>query len=127
MKPTQFKDFNLNNSILSALSQEGYTSPTEIQVAAIPLLLGGKDLLATAQTGTGKTAAFSLPILHMLKTRNPHCKNCNRALILTPTRELALLIDKSFRTYGRQLSLRTTVIVGGVSSKPQIKALKKYG
>ncbi len=124
MKSTQFKNLMLNEPILRAISEEGYKTPTAIQEAAIPLILEGKDLLATAQTGTGKTAAFSLPMLQMLHESKPTGNRNIRALILTPTRELALQVEASFRTYGRHLSLRTTVILGGVSQVPQIKAIK---
>ena len=124
MKSNHFENLKLNEPILRALSEEGYKTPTAVQKAAIPLALNGNDILATAQTGTGKTAAFSLPILQMLHERETTGKGNIRALILTPTRELALQVEASFRTYGRHLSLRTTVIVGGVSQGPQIKALK---
>ena len=124
MKSNHFKNLILNKPILRALSEEGYKTPTAIQEAAIPLVFEGNDLLATAQTGTGKTAAFSLPMLQMLHERKSVDKRNIRALILTPTRELALQVEASFRTYGRHLSLRTTVILGGVSARPQIKAIK---
>ena len=124
MKSNHFNNLSLNEPILRAISEEGYPAPTPVQEAAIPLVLEGNDLLATAQTGTGKTAAFSLPILQILHERRPAGKRNIRALVLTPTRELAQQVEESFRTYGRHLSLRTTVIVGGVSSVPQIKALK---
>lgn len=124
MKYNHFKNLILNEPILRALSEEGYKTPTAIQEAAIPLILEGNDLLATAQTGTGKTAAFSLPMLQTLHERKSTDKRNIRALILTPTRELALQVKASFCTYGRHLSLRTTVILGGVSPVPQIKALK---
>ncbi|MBN1291867.1 MAG: DEAD/DEAH box helicase [Candidatus Latescibacteria bacterium] len=124
MKSNQFQNLNLIEPILRALTKEGYETPTSIQEAAIPIIFEGKDLLATAQTGTGKTAAFSLPILQKLYERKPDDKRNIRALVLTPTRELAQQVETSFRTYGRNLSLRTTVIVGGVSQGPQIKALK---
>lgn len=124
MKSNHFENLKLNEPILRALSKEGYKKPTAVQEAAIPLILEGKDLLATAQTGTGKTAAFSLPMLQILNARKSVNKRAVRALILTPTRELALQIEASFRTYGRYLASRTTVIVGGVSSEPQIKAIK---
>jgi len=128
MHSDHFKNLSLNQSILQALSEEGYREPTPIQQAAIPEILAGNDLLATAQTGTGKTAAFALPMLHMLHLK--HERQCSsaryiRALILTPTRELALQIETSFRTYGRHLPLRTAVILGGVSAASQIKALGK--
>ena len=124
MKSDQFKKLNLIEPILRALAKEGYEAPTPIQEAAIPMILEGKDLLATAQTGTGKTAAFSLPILQKLHEKKPDKTRNIRALVLTPTRELAQQVEASFRTYGRNLSLRTTVIVGGVSQGPQVKALK---
>ncbi|MGY8825823.1 MAG: DEAD/DEAH box helicase [Candidatus Latescibacterota bacterium] len=125
MNSNLFEHLALNESILRALSQEGYQEPTDIQREAIPEALAGKDLLATAQTGTGKTAAFSLPMLHMLHAQPPRNGRHIRALILTPTRELALQIDESLRTYGRHLSLRSTVILGGVAAQPQISALRK--
>jgi len=125
MNSNLFEHLSLNESILRALTQEGYQEPTPIQQAAIPEVLAGKDLLATAQTGTGKTAAFSLPMLHMLHAQPPRNGRHIRALILTPTRELALQIDESLRTYGRHLSLRSTVILGGVAAQPQISALRK--
>jgi ATP-dependent RNA helicase RhlE len=119
-----FKDLALIDPIQRALTHEGYTEPTPIQIAAIPVVLEGKDLLATAQTGTGKTAAFALPTLqHLHQTPNPERRP--RVLVLTPTRELALQIDESFRAYGRHLSYRTAVILGGVSQVPQIRALQK--
>lgn len=124
----QFKNFSLNTAILRALSEEGYQRPTEIQQSAIPVLLAGNDLLGTAQTGTGKTAAFSLPILHMLDERKRSATRTSskhiRSLILTPTRELALQIETSLRTYGRHLSIRTAVILGGVPEGSQIRALR---
>ncbi len=125
MKSYSFEQLHLNTSILSALQKKGYEYPTPIQEAAIPLVLAGKDLLATAQTGTGKTAAFSLPMLHMMHERPVSGKRHIRALILTPTRELALQVEESFRTYGSNLKLRTAVILGGVSARPQIKALNR--
>ena len=128
MDTRDFNDFALNNSLLKALSEQGYQQPTEAQQAAIPVLLEGKDLFASAQTGTGKTAAFSLPILQILGERcaNRPKDRAIRALILTPTRELALQIDASFRAYGRHLPLRTAVVLGGVSAKAQIKALRRH-
>jgi len=125
MYSDHFKNLLLNQPILRALSEEGYEKPTPVQQAAIPEVLAGNDLLATAQTGTGKTAAFALPMLHMLHERKPHSAGNIRALILTPTRELALQIEASFRTYGRHLPLRTAVVLGGVPAASQIKALKK--
>ena len=123
MHSIQFDALNLNPSLLRALAAEGYQRPTPIQQEAIPKVLAGNDLLATAQTGTGKTAAFSLPVLQMLggrKGRGPI-----RALVLTPTRELALQIDESFRSYGRFLPLKSTVVLGGVPIGAQIRALRK--
>jgi len=107
------------------LSEEGYREPTDIQEAAIPEALAGRDVLATAQTGTGKTAAFALPILQLLDERKHRGARSIRALVLTPTRELALQIEESFRNYGRHLPTSVAVILGGVPSGPQIKALRK--
>ncbi len=121
---TQFKDLGLDARILKALDAEGYTQPTPIQAQAIPHLMTGKDLLGIAQTGTGKTAAFALPILHRLAAdkRSAQRRSC-RALILSPTRELASQIGASFKAYGRHLGLSSTVVFGGVSHGPQIRAL----
>ena len=127
MNTQSFNDFALSKSVLKALSEQGYHKPTDIQRAAIPVLLSGRDVFASAQTGTGKTAAFSLPILQVLGQRGhkrPQDKAV-RALILTPTRELALQVDESLRTYGRHLALRTAVVVGGVKASAQIKDLRK--
>ncbi len=128
MDKKNFNDFALSKSLLKALSEQGYQKPTDIQQAAIPVLLTGDDLFASAQTGTGKTAAFSLPILQVLgerRVRRPKDRAI-RALILTPTRELALQIDESFRAYGRHLPLRTAVVLGGVNASTQIKALRRH-
>ena len=128
MNTHRFKGFALGEPILKALSEQGYQTPTDIQKAAIPVLLEGKDLFASAQTGTGKTAAFSLPMLQLLTERRAarsEGKRTIRALILTPTRELALQIDESLRAYGRHLPLRTAVILGGVGAAGQIAALRK--
>ncbi|MGD8414393.1 MAG: DEAD/DEAH box helicase [Candidatus Latescibacterota bacterium] len=132
MNNDQFSSLRLSKPLLQAVAEEGYRVPTPIQVAAIPEVLSGRDLMATAQTGTGKTAAFSLPMLQLLSERRErgsgkgkgHKKGV-RALILTPTRELALQIDASFRAYGRHLPFRSTVILGGVPMGGQIKALAK--
>ncbi len=122
---TTFKDLNLNPKILTALENKGYTIPTPIQLQAIPHLLEGKDILGIAQTGTGKTAAFSLPILHNLANSKASVKSgCVRALILTPTRELASQISENIEAYSKGLNLRHAVIYGGVSEKPQITALQ---
>jgi ATP-dependent RNA helicase RhlE len=121
-----FSSLTLHKSILRALSEEGHHTPTPIQQKAIPKVLSGNDLIAVAQTGTGKTAAFSLPMLHMLHAQKPKGPRHIRALILTPTRELALQIDESLRTYGSHLPLRTAVVLGGVSAGKQIKALRQH-
>lgn len=122
---TTFKDLDLIEPIQRAVADEGYTTPTPIQSAAIPLLLNGRDVLASAQTGTGKTAAFTLPILQLLSNRpTQKGKRKIRALVMTPTRELAAQIGESLRDYGRFLRIRHTVIFGGVSERPQISALR---
>lgn len=123
MSSTQFASLSLNDSILRALTKEGYHTPTPVQQEAIPLIFAGRDIIATAQTGTGKTAAFTLPMLQMLSERGK--SKHIRALILTPTRELALQINASLAAYGRYLKVAKTVILGGVSSVPQIKELRK--
>ena len=122
-----FNKLNLIKPIRDALITEGYEIPTEIQEQAIPLLLEGKDLIGCAQTGTGKTAAFAIPILQILSEEQMDSKNTKKikALILTPTRELAIQIGESFTTYGQNLGLVNSVIFGGVSQKPQEEALKK--
>ena len=119
-----FKKLELIEPILQALTAEGYTTPTPIQQQSIPLVLERRDLLGCAQTGTGKTAAFAIPILqilHQQKQRKPGIK----ALILTPTRELAIQIDESFAAYGKFTGIRHAVIFGGVSQLHQVNALKK--
>ncbi|MGN8772300.1 DEAD/DEAH box helicase [Paenibacillus barengoltzii] len=123
----QFKELNLIPSILKALEQENYTTPTPIQQQAIPPILGGQDLLGCAQTGTGKTAAFAIPTLQLLhKDGAPRAGRRNiRALVITPTRELALQIYENFCAYGKYLPLKCAVIFGGVSQKPQETALQK--
>ena len=125
MHTDHFAHLALHEPILRALSEEGYRKPTDIQEAAIPEALAGRDVLATAQTGTGKTAAFALPILQLLDERKHRGPRSIRALVLTPTRELALQIEESFQDYGRHLPLSVTVILGGVPSGPQIKALRR--
>lgn len=121
----QFKDLNLHPSILKAVEEEGYTTPTPIQEQAVPSVLMGRDVLGCAQTGTGKTAAFAMPILHQLEQRNLSGPKKISALILTPTRELAIQIDDSFKTYGKYLKVRTLVIFGGVGQQPQVDALRR--
>ena len=120
-----FNELNLSAPVLRAVAQAGYESPSPIQAAAIPPVLAGRDLMGCAQTGTGKTAAFALPMLDRLTASAPRKKGVIRALILTPTRELALQIGESFEAYGKYLTLRSTVIFGGVGQAPQVAALKK--
>ena len=120
-----FNELNLSAPVLRAVAQAGYESPSPIQAAAIPPVLAGRDLMGCAQTGTGKTAAFALPMLDRLTANAPRRKGAIRALILTPTRELALQIGESFEAYGKYLKLRSTVIFGGVGQAPQVEALKK--
>lgn len=123
----KFKDLKIIEPILQALEKEGYSTPTPIQQAAIPPVLEGRDLLGCAQTGTGKTAAFAIPILQLLS--KPHAavpgQRPIRTLILTPTRELAIQIQESFEAYGANLRLRSQVIFGGVSQVPQTQALQR--
>ena len=121
-----FSSLSLIEPLLRALNAENYQTPTPIQAQAIPPLLAGRDLLGVAQTGTGKTAAFALPILQRLSEANPPPAGRGpRALVLTPTRELAIQIGESFRVYGRNLRLRHTVVFGGVGQKPQVDALAR--
>jgi ATP-dependent RNA helicase RhlE len=121
-----FSDFNLNPAILKTLEQEGYATPTPIQLQAIPSVLEGRDLQGIAQTGTGKTAAFALPILHRLAAnkREPMRRGC-RVLVLSPTRELCSQICDSFRTYGRNLGIKVAAVYGGVGHRPQIEMLAR--
>ena len=119
-----FKTLNLNHHIMRAVEKEGYDTPTPIQAQAIPAILEGHDLLAAAQTGTGKTAAFTLPILHNLHLHEKGPKRTIRALILTPTRELAAQVHQSVRNYGRGLGLKSVEIYGGVAIAPQTRALR---
>ena len=119
-----FTDLGLSEPILRAIAEEGYTSPTPIQAKSIPAVLQGGDLLAAAQTGTGKTAGFTLPILQRLSsTKVSTGKRLLRVLILTPTRELAAQVQESVETYGKYTGLKSTVIFGGVGANPQIKAI----
>ncbi len=121
----QFTSLNIIEPILKALQEEGYTTPTPIQAQSIPIVLQGTDLLGCAQTGTGKTAAFAIPILQLLSaSRGNDKKRKVRALIVTPTRELAIQIDESFKAYGRHTGLKSTVIFGGVNQNPQVNALR---
>ncbi len=122
-----FKDLNIIEPIIKALEKEGYSNPTPIQERAIPAILSGKDLEGCAQTGTGKTAAFAIPVLQRLVNEKTSGRKSSgiKALVLAPTRELALQISESFTSYGRFTGIRNTVIFGGVSQKPQTDALKK--
>jgi ATP-dependent RNA helicase RhlE len=120
-----FTDLGLSEPLLRAIADEGYTSPTPIQAKSIPAVLKGGDLLAAAQTGTGKTAGFTLPILQRLSssTKSGGGKRTLKVLILTPTRELAAQVQESVMTYGKYTSLKSAVIFGGVGANPQIKAI----
>ncbi|NIJ52063.1 DEAD/DEAH box helicase [Dyadobacter arcticus] len=122
-----FQDLRLIEPIIKALKEEGYTTPTPIQAKAIPIILDQKDLLGCAQTGTGKTAAFAIPMLQLLYNNAERTseKSRIRALILTPTRELAIQIGESFAAYGRHTGIRHTVVFGGVGQKPQTDALHR--
>src|ERR1700759_2193065 len=122
-----FENLNLIEPITKALKTEGYVTPTPIQQQSIPIILQQRDLLGTAQTGTGKTAAFAIPILQLLYNDRLNHKEQKtiKALILTPTRELAIQIDESFAAYGRHTGLKHTVIFGGVSQNPQVDTLRR--
>jgi len=122
-----FESLGLSQTLLKSVEQIGYSEPTPVQEKTIPHILEGKDVMAGAQTGTGKTGAFALPVLQKLMdydAHDPRHKNRLRALILTPTRELAAQVEESVRTYGRYTTLKSTKVFGGVSIGPQIKALK---
>jgi ATP-dependent RNA helicase RhlE len=120
-----FKTFGLSDPLVQGILAAGYTAPTEVQTQAIPAAIAGKDIIGCAQTGTGKTAAFVLPILNRLGHEHPSKRRSIRSLILTPTRELAVQIEKSIRTYGRFLNLRTLAVYGGVNIKGQLNTLRK--
>ena len=126
-----FSELGLSDKLVRAVAEQGYTTPTPIQAQAIPAILKGGDLLAGAQTGTGKTAGFTLPMLQLLgesAARNPAPRGARmpvRALVLTPTRELAAQVEESVRNYGKYLKLRSMVMFGGVGINPQIEALKR--
>ena len=122
-----FEDLSLSNSIQRAVFEEGYTQATPIQEKSIPIILAGKDLVGCAQTGTGKTAAFAIPIIHNLHRMVGSSKKQKqiRCLVVTPTRELAVQIGESFDTYGKYTNLRQLTIFGGVSQVPQVDQLKK--
>ncbi|MCH9627100.1 MAG: DEAD/DEAH box helicase [Gammaproteobacteria bacterium] len=117
-----FETLGLSQELVRAVLEQGYRTPTPIQLKAIPLILKGKDIMGGAQTGTGKTAGFTLPLLHLL---GKHAPGKLRALILTPTRELAAQVGESVKTYGKHLSLKSAVIFGGVKIEPQIAALRR--
>lgn len=120
-----FDQLALHPALVQAIADEGYTQPTPIQQAAIPLVLAGDDLMAAAQTGTGKTAGFTLPLLHRLQSGQAAKPNQVRALILTPTRELAAQVHESVVNYGQHLPLRAGVVFGGVSINPQMMKLRR--
>src|SRR5450756_1722218 len=120
-----FESLNIIEPILRSLKEEGYTIPTPIQDQAIPIVLQGTDLIGCAQTGTGKTAAFAVPILQLLSRNKSFDRRKKiRSLIVTPTRELAIQIEESFKTYGRYTGLTCTVVFGGVNQNPQTNALR---
>jgi ATP-dependent RNA helicase RhlE len=120
-----FRSLGLDPRIFKAIQEAGYTEPTPIQAAAIPEVLAGRDVIGIAQTGTGKTAAFVLPILHYLAGRvdEPNRRGA-RALVVAPTRELVVQIEENVRAYARHLPLRMATVYGGVSERPQIEALR---
>jgi len=122
-----FKDLKLNKPLLRAIAEKGYDNPTLIQERTIPLVLNKKDVIASAQTGTGKTAAFALPILQLLYDKQDAAKNQKkvRALIISPTRELAIQIQENFQEYLIYTNLRSAVIFGGASIEPQKDVLRK--
>src|ERR1700758_5170622 len=127
LRASTFSDLHLSDPLQKAVRESGYTTPTPIQLAAIPPLLDGRDILGCAQTGTGKTAAFALPILQRLAQAPSPGRNRDRkvrALILSPTRELAAQIGDSFRAYGRHAGLRHTEIFGGVNQHSQVRDLQ---
>ena len=136
--PASFDQLGLTPELLRSVVAQGYTEPTPVQSQSIPIVLAGRDLLASAQTGTGKTAAFVLPILQLLNANRPAPRHLPpgtnrphgatglpiRCLVLTPTRELALQIEESVRTYGAARPIKSTTIYGGVGYDPQVRALR---
>ena len=120
-----FENLGLSDPLLRAVANKGYTEPSAIQEKAIPVILQGRDVLASAQTGTGKTAGFTLPILQHLAKRPSQKRRPIRALVLTPTRELAAQILENATSYGKYLDIRSTVIFGGVNQKPQVNSLRR--
>jgi ATP-dependent RNA helicase RhlE len=121
----RFDQLGLKEELLVGINAQKYTEPTPIQEQAIPIILQGNDILASAQTGTGKTAAFTLPLLHLLSDQNCSSSTYPQALILTPTRELAAQVGQSVALYGKGMSLRSTIIFGGVGINPQKKILRR--
>src|SRR3972149_1538477 len=119
-----FENLNLIEPLIRALSKKGYLQPTPIQEKAIPYILQGKDIFGTAQTGTGKTAAFALPILQLLNAKRSDHRSIIKALVLSPTRELALQINESFSAYGSNLGFKNAVVYGGVKQRLQTNALR---
>ena len=119
-----FKSLGLSEALLKAIKKKGYTNPSPIQEKAIPVVIEGKDVLASAQTGTGKTAGFTLPMLQLLTSQNRWKRRPIRALVLTPTRELAAQVYDNVRAYSEYVDIRSTVIFGGVKAKPQIATLR---
>lgn len=122
---TTFNDLGLSETLLRAVSEQGYSTPSPVQAEAIPLILGGHDVMAAAQTGTGKTAGFTLPLLQRLDAGNPPRSGRVRALVLTPTRELAAQVEQSVATYGAHTRMSSAVVFGGVKINPQIAKLRR--
>ncbi len=120
-----FNNLGLSESLLRAIQETGYSQPTPIQTQSIPAILTGKDIMAAAQTGTGKTAGFTLPLLQIMGAKGPVQSNRCHALIITPTRELAAQIQESILSYGKNENLRSTVVFGGVNINPQMKTLRR--
>src|SRR3990167_253924 len=121
-----FSNLGLSKALLCAIEEQNYLHPTPIQQKAIPVILTGRDVMAGAQTGTGKTAAFALPMLDLISKKKSQSHSGHvRALILTPTRELAVQVHQSIETYGKYLSLTSTVVFGGVKAERQIGRLKR--
>ena len=123
----RFDEFGLRAELLQAIKTKGYVDPTPVQTKAIPAILNGRDILARAQTGTGKTDAFALPMVEILAGKIASNRRHPRALVLTPTRELALQVGESIKAYARRVALRCTVVYGGVNVNPQIDRLKRGG
>ena len=122
----KFEDLSLHPTLLKAVKDQNYITPTTIQIQAIPLILNRKDVLGSAQTGTGKTAAFALPILHhLIHEKQDNSKPKIKALIVTPTRELAIQIGENFTAYSKYTNIRNTVVFGGVNQGPQTDMLNK--